>query len=179
MGHPVRWGSGQWSRPARNWPSSSRAHSLAPVEVVHASASGGMHVGLWIASRLHGAAAPRSVMIVREIYDDVPAEYRRLLSATLRLMKLDELLASYKPNLDWSAVGPGYGLSTIEAEQAAALLASTEGILVDTVYTGKALGALVRRARQGHRDPVVFWHSGGCRLFLSRPRFATRPKGRH
>ena len=49
-----------------------------------------------------------------------------------------------------------------EADEAAALLARTEGILVDPIYTAKALAGLVARVRDGRvRGPVVFWHAGG------------------
>jgi 1-aminocyclopropane-1-carboxylate deaminase/D-cysteine desulfhydrase-like pyridoxal-dependent ACC family enzyme len=43
------------------------------------------------------------------------------------------------------------------------LLARTEGILVDPIYTAKALAGLVALARAGALDGrrVVFWHAGG------------------
>lgn len=137
-----------------------------PAEVFHASASGGLHVGLWIASRIAGSPRPHSVMIVQDIYDDVEAAYASLARASLDHLDLPELAGSYRAELDWSAIGPGYGMVTGEALEAARLLAHTEGMLVDTTYTGKALGALVRRIREGRRDPVVFWHSGGLPGFF-------------
>ena len=47
--------------------------------------------------------------------------------------------------------------------EAARLLARTEGILVDPVYTAKALAGLIDRVRAGVFDGqrVVFWHGGG------------------
>jgi 1-aminocyclopropane-1-carboxylate deaminase/D-cysteine desulfhydrase-like pyridoxal-dependent ACC family enzyme len=140
--------------------------SADPVEVVHASASGGLHAGLWLASRLADSPPPRSVMIVREIYEDVEATYAALVDAALTRLGPECPRLAYGASLDWSAVGPGYGMVTGEALAAAQLLAYTEGILVDTTYTGKALGVLVRRAREGHSDPVVFWHSGGLPGFF-------------
>ena len=46
---------------------------------------------------------------------------------------------------------------------AAALLARTEGILTDPIYTAKALAGLVSRVRAGEWDGerIVFWHAGG------------------
>ncbi|MEZ5661819.1 MAG: pyridoxal-phosphate dependent enzyme [Burkholderiaceae bacterium] len=141
-------------------------NSASATEVIHASASGGLHAGLWIASRISDCPPPRSVMIVRDIYDDVEATYQKLVIESLEELALPELESSYVPGVDWSAVGPGYGMVTGEALAAAQLLAHTEGILVDTTYTGKALGVLVRRAREGFTDPVVFWHSGGLPGFF-------------
>lgn len=61
-------------------------------------------------------------------------------------------------------IGPGYGLVSSEGQQAFDLLARTEGILLDPVYTAKALAALIDDARQGRLPadrPVVFIHTGG------------------
>ena len=60
-------------------------------------------------------------------------------------------------------LGAGYGHPTPEAEAAMRLLARTEGILVDPIYTAKALAGLVAGVNLGVFDgqAVVFWHAGG------------------
>ena len=61
-------------------------------------------------------------------------------------------------------VGAGYGLLTDESRAAITTLASTEGILLDPVYSGKAFAALLQRVRSGSIAPgarVVFVHTGG------------------
>ncbi|HEY7589372.1 MAG TPA: pyridoxal-phosphate dependent enzyme, partial [Candidatus Limnocylindrales bacterium] len=65
--------------------------------------------------------------------------------------------------LDGSQLGGGYGHRTAAAGEATRLLATTEGILVDPIYTAKALAWLVAAARAGDLDgeTVVFWHAGG------------------
>ena len=65
--------------------------------------------------------------------------------------------------LDGSQLGAGYGRPTEAAAEATRLLARTEGILVDPIYTAKALAGLVALARDGALDGrrVVFWHAGG------------------
>jgi 1-aminocyclopropane-1-carboxylate deaminase/D-cysteine desulfhydrase-like pyridoxal-dependent ACC family enzyme len=64
--------------------------------------------------------------------------------------------------LDDDQLGAGYGRPTAAADEAARLLARTEGILVDPIYTAKALAGLIARARDGRLSgPVVFWHAGG------------------
>ena len=48
--------------------------------------------------------------------------------------------------------------------EAIELTARLEGILLDPVYTGRAMGGLidlVRRNRLGPADTVLFWHTGG------------------
>ena len=56
------------------------------------------------------------------------------------------------------ARGPGHGLASPEGAAAAEQAMRTEGLMVDPVYTAKAL-ALVSRYAAG--DNVVFWHTGG------------------
>jgi D-cysteine desulfhydrase/L-cysteate sulfo-lyase len=65
--------------------------------------------------------------------------------------------------LDGTELGPGYGRPTEASDEASRLLARTEGILVDPIYTAKALAGLIRRVREGRVDgrTVVFWHAGG------------------
>ena len=61
-------------------------------------------------------------------------------------------------------VGPGYGLMTPEALEAVRLTAKTEGVLLDPVYTGKAMAALFSMIRGGEftsEQNVLFIHTGG------------------
>jgi len=58
----------------------------------------------------------------------------------------------------------GYGILTKEVAEAIVLLARTEGILLDPVYTGRAMVGLIELIRAGRfeRDTnVVFLHTGG------------------
>lgn len=66
---------------------------------------------------------------------------------------------------DNSFIGEGYGIPTRECLEAIALLARTEGMLVDPCYTGKGLAGLVAHVRSGELTPddtVVFLHTGGA-----------------
>jgi len=59
-------------------------------------------------------------------------------------------------------------------------LARTEGILLDPVYTGKAMAGLIDMVRQGHfrkNQNVVFIHTGG-NLALFRYREELRRQAR-
>jgi len=61
-------------------------------------------------------------------------------------------------------IGPGYGIPTAAMREAVLLVARAEGILLDPVYTGKAMAGLIDliRKRRFRRDQsVVFLHSGG------------------
>jgi D-cysteine desulfhydrase len=61
-------------------------------------------------------------------------------------------------------VGPGYSLPTPEMAEAVGLVARTEGILLDPVYTGKTMAGLIDLIRKGFfkkDDTVLFVHTGG------------------
>ena len=61
-------------------------------------------------------------------------------------------------------VGPGYSLPTAGMVEAVKLLCRTEGILLDPVYSGKAMAGLLDLVKKGHfgkEDNVLFLHTGG------------------
>jgi D-cysteine desulfhydrase len=62
-------------------------------------------------------------------------------------------------------VGPGYSLPTPEMARAVKLLAETEGILLDPVYTGKTMAGLIDLSEKGYfkkGQSVLFVHTGGA-----------------
>jgi 1-aminocyclopropane-1-carboxylate deaminase/D-cysteine desulfhydrase-like pyridoxal-dependent ACC family enzyme len=77
---------------------------------------------------------------------------------------------------DQAYIGEGYGVSTPGCLEAIRLLARREGIVLDPVYSGKAMAALIDHVRRGTIDPretVVFLHTGGSpALFAHAEEFA-------
>ena len=73
-------------------------------------------------------------------------------------------------------LGPGYGVPTDAMREAVRLLASTEGLLIDPVYGGKAFAALIKRVRSHEyaaKHNVLFVMTGGTPgLFAYRSEFA-------
>jgi L-cysteate sulfo-lyase len=62
-------------------------------------------------------------------------------------------------------VGPGYGQPTEGMAEAVKLLARLEGILLDPVYSGKAMAGLIdliRKGQFGKQETIVFLHTGGA-----------------
>ena len=60
--------------------------------------------------------------------------------------------------------GPGHGLASAEGKAAARLALRSAGLVLDPVYTAKALAELPRVLGQTAADPgltTVFWHTGG------------------
>ena len=60
-------------------------------------------------------------------------------------------------------LGDGYGIPAESTMEALKLCAQTEGLLLDPVYTGKAMAGLIHDVRNGAAGsgPVLFWHTGG------------------
>jgi 1-aminocyclopropane-1-carboxylate deaminase/D-cysteine desulfhydrase-like pyridoxal-dependent ACC family enzyme len=83
---------------------------------------------------------------------------------TADLLNLPHRLQRDEIDLREDFIGTAYGAVTPEGWEALRMLATTEGILLDPVYTAKAMAALIHDARQGRigkDDTVVFLHTGG------------------
>ncbi len=66
--------------------------------------------------------------------------------------------------IDYGWAGRAYGATTGDSIEAIRMLAREEGILLDPVYTCKAMAGLVAKAERGEigrEGSVVFWHTGG------------------
>lgn len=85
------------------------------------------------------------------------------LQAASRLHLLHRL-ALEDIRLDYRYLGDGYGVVGPRERDAIRLLAQKEGILLDPVYTGRAMGGLIDMITRKEFDPkavVLFWHTGG------------------
>jgi D-cysteine desulfhydrase family pyridoxal phosphate-dependent enzyme len=134
---------------------------VASATVVVPSATGGTQAGL-----LHGLAlgAPPARPVIGIAVATPSAELRPKIAAILEgLAPLSGARVTAEAiALEDDQLGDGYGVRTPEADEATRLLARTEGILVDPIYTAKALAGLIARVRDGRlRGRVVFWHAGG------------------
>jgi 1-aminocyclopropane-1-carboxylate deaminase/D-cysteine desulfhydrase-like pyridoxal-dependent ACC family enzyme len=78
-------------------------------------------------------------------------------------------------------LGPGYGLPTDPLREAISLAARSEGLLLDPVYTGKALAGLISLRRQGNLpgENVLFWHTGGSPGLFAYPELVPSGDGAH
>jgi 1-aminocyclopropane-1-carboxylate deaminase/D-cysteine desulfhydrase-like pyridoxal-dependent ACC family enzyme len=134
---------------------------IGETTVVLPSATGGTQAGVLIGLAL--AAPPRHVVLGVAVAAPA-AELRPAIESILA--GLEPLAGGRVPAetvvVEDDQLGAGYGRPTAAADEAARLLAGTEGILVDPIYTAKALAGLVARVRDGRLSgPLVFWHAGG------------------
>jgi D-cysteine desulfhydrase len=129
-----------------------------------ASSSGGTQAGLVV-----GAEACGHEGEVLGISVDLEAAALRrkvfgLLAPTAHLLDLDLSFNLEGVRVSDRYLGGGYAVLTDAERDAVRLVARTEGILLDPVYTGKAMAGLldmIRRGEIGKRERVLFWHTGG------------------
>lgn len=156
-----------------------RAASLQPDIIAVATGSGGTQSGLIAGNSLFGLNAGIRAFNVCDDADWFLAKVQG------DLARWQARYADHLPS-GWDAsglpvttvdgyVGPGYGEAEAPVYETIALLARSEGIILDPVYTGKAFHGLLQELRhgtlRGARD-VVFIHTGGLfGLFPHRTRF--------
>lgn len=142
--------------------------------IVVASSTAGTAAGIVLGVALSGLDAHLDAVCVYDTAEVTGGELRGLVEATAADLGIEPPSATAW-SVDDSALGEGYGIPTAEAMEAIELLARTEGVLLDPVYTAKAFGHLVGRIRRGELDAagdVVFVHTGGSPgLFAYTPAF--------
>jgi 1-aminocyclopropane-1-carboxylate deaminase/D-cysteine desulfhydrase-like pyridoxal-dependent ACC family enzyme len=136
--------------------------------VVTADGSGGTHAGL--AGGLGSLDLVLGVDVgTRPDLDDVVPGKARRAAALAGLPEPSGTCA-----IDHDRFGDGYGAPTASCREALDLAARLEGLILDPVYTGKALAGLIFAVREA-RVPdgrLVFLHSGGTPALFA-PRYAT------
>jgi D-cysteine desulfhydrase family pyridoxal phosphate-dependent enzyme len=135
-----------------------------PARLYFASGSRGTQAGITLGAKHFGA--PYEVYGVA-VSGGEPFKRERALRIANEAADIARIETRVTPSdlvTDQDCIGEGYGIATPACLEAITLLAEMEGILLDPVYTAKAMAALIRHARDGALDParaVVFVHTGG------------------
>jgi D-cysteine desulfhydrase len=135
--------------------------------IVFASSSGGTQAGMVVGARAIGFEAQiLGIGIDKgEAGDDpYPVRMAELANETAAHVGLD---ADFTPDdffVNQDYLGGGYGVVGELEREAIQLTARLEGLILDPVYTGRAMGGLIdmiRRGTIGRGETVLFWHTGG------------------
>ena len=132
--------------------------------MISAVGSGGTLAGMLlgrsmyeIKCELHGINVCDNAQYFQNRIFNVLSEAKRRFGFELSLKKLDiNIIDGY--------VGKGYGLNSQEELDLIKQVARLEGLLLDPVYTGKAMFALtdlIRKGRFQRGEKILFWHTGG------------------
>ncbi len=134
-----------------------------PTHVFVASQSGthaGLALGfslLGIPTKVVGITPTPQGPAIRKAVAQVAEDAAGLLGVACRLQP-DDLIS------EGGYAGPAYGAVTNEGFRALRLVARTEGVLLDPVYTSKAMAGLIDYVQRGllsKKESVVFLHTGG------------------
>lgn len=142
-----------------------QAAHLAPNAIVAAVGTSSTLTGLILGSHLyaHGKIDVIGISVAGPA-DAVTARIARQLDEAVERLELDlEIPKSAFEILD-DYVGTGYGIPTDAMVEAVLLTARSEGVVLDPVYTGKAMSGLIdliRKGRFSEGDVVVLLHTGG------------------
>jgi len=104
--------------------------------------------------------------------DDIPLRISSIANTAANRLQIDLQIEREDIVNYGEYVGDGYGVPTAECISAIKLLAETEGILLDPVYSGKAMAGLinhVRMGRIGKDKTVIFLHTGGVPALFRHP----------
>ena len=154
-----------------------RGLGASPSRLYYASGSRGTQAGLTLGAKLSdapyalwgiavSAGEPEKLQRAKNAANDAAA----LLGVATRITDADLFT-------DQGFIGEGYGIPTPAGLEAIDLLARTEAILLDPVYTSKGFAALLAHVRSGAippTDTIVFLHTGGMPALFTRAFADTR-----
>jgi len=154
-----------------------QAMGASPSRLYFGSGSRGTQAGLTLGAKLSRASyalwgvavsAGEAQKVIRAM--NAANEAATLLDVPIRVERSDLFT-------DQGFIGEGYGIPTPLALESIDLLARTEAILLDPVYTSKGFSALMAHVRTGDippTDTVVFLHTGGMPALFTREFAAAR-----
>ena len=138
--------------------------NLSPTRLYYASGSRGTQAGLELGARLFTPSYRLCGVAVSGGEDEKRVRAARIANEAAALLHAGVVIRSQELVTNQQHIGEGYGIPTREGLEAIHLLAEHQGILLDPVYTAKAMAALIADVRAGVVSPaetVVFLHTGG------------------
>jgi D-cysteine desulfhydrase family pyridoxal phosphate-dependent enzyme len=140
------------------------AKNISVDRVVHATGSLGTQSGLLAGRALNNIRVRiDGISVARPSREALADETLQIANATAERIGASPVLEE-DLFVDFRHLGDGYGLPTDGMVSAVELVARTEGILLDPVYTGKGMSGLISMILNGEIDrdeTVVFLHTGG------------------
>ena len=152
------------------------ALNASPTRIYFASGSGGTQAGIAMAAKALDMLIQPVGILDSPFPEESQAHCLQIANAAAGLVGSAARLATSDMIYDDRYFGAGYGVPTAGGEEAIQMLARSEAIFLDSVYSGKAMSGLIDHIRRGQIDPaetVVFVHTGGTpALFADAERLA-------
>ncbi|HEX7736840.1 MAG TPA: D-cysteine desulfhydrase family protein [Ktedonobacteraceae bacterium] len=126
--------------------------------------TGGIFTGLLLALRAKGIVCPLIGISVNRKREQCHVHLEQWWAALCHLLERDPHLPRGPFEINDEFIGRGYGDPTEACLDAIQLMAETEGILLDPVYSGKVMSGLLAHSAAGRwpsGSQILFLHSGG------------------
>lgn len=138
--------------------------------IVLAVSTGGTLAGLVVGGALAKTAIPISGVAVSGPAAAATAATEPLVAGAAEHLRISAPTGGWEVRDGY--LGDGYGCATAGMREAVTTCARLEGLLLDPVYTGKAMACvfeLVRKGELGRGSRVLFWHTGGTPALFAYP----------
>lgn len=132
--------------------------------IVLATSSGGTQAGVVLGAEVYGFTGQILGISIDHPANEITTQVTALATATATHLGLETISVSERVKANDDYLGEGYAVVGEVEREAIRLVAQREGILLDPVYTGRAMGGLIDLVKGGAftRDQsVLFWHTGG------------------
>jgi len=163
-GAEIPLGNAGWVNAAEEMSQQLKDNKIDVHYVVLAHGGGGTQAGLVLGFKQLNLPLPViGVSVLREKTEAINTVVGHV-KETATLLGLDVAISPDEVTVYDDYIGQGYGIPTEECIEAIRLVARTEAIYLDPVYTGKAMAGLIDLINRGHftkKDTVLFIHTGG------------------
>jgi len=132
--------------------------------MVFPTGSSGTHAGMLVGAKALVFAGQIEGISVSRTKKELRPRLEELVAETAAFLGLDLSFCSKDFTIHDDYLGEGYAKIGPPEREAIRLSARTEGLLVDPVYTGRAMAGLIdliRRGVFGSDETILFWHTGG------------------
>ena len=144
--------------------------NLNPDILLCATGCGVTQAGLLVGFKLMGLNCRLYGITVSRSRDECVAYIKQLINETEDVLGLESRVKNDEIFVFDEYIGEGYSVPTSEGIDAIRLVAQTEGIFLDPIYTGKAMAGLtdlVKKDLIGSDNTVIFLHTGGSPSIFS------------
>ena len=144
--------------------------NLNPDILLCATGCGVTQAGLLVGFKLMGLNCRLYGITVSRTRNECIAYIKQLINETEDVLGLESRVKNDEIFVFDEYIGEGYSVPTSEGIDAIRLVAQTEGIFLDPIYTGKAMAGLtdlVKKGLIGSDNTVIFLHTGGSPSIFS------------
>jgi len=133
--------------------------------IIVASSSGGTQAGMVLGAAVSGFNGQILGISIDHEAGSLKNQVAALATATSAHLNIPQLALADRIEVNDDYLGGGYAVVGETEREAIKMVAKLEGILLDPVYTGRAMGGLIDLIRWGaftRGQTVLFWHTGGA-----------------